>query len=320
MVAWLMHRWPNVLSHCCDDSSWQGCISWNRSFAFDQWAMTCNHCAPRSTQTCAADLERSVSKALLHCILSHCWTGQGSERWDRQGRRATAKALPRLYQHLCAKKRSYGRWFNLFLKAWNTSWLHQTRRNACQWGMAACSQPSDMQNIWEDSDSERKWDCWWRCKPGWNPNFIRAHVFVLKVTWWIWQPLEIKGRSEWSVFQTVGLVSKNLFPTCLPFLDASGDWRQGSQGWQCHQCVDFSWPFIANSTLLWFIYSLLNLLDIKTQRCACACYHEALPWTILSVEFIIISFWDSLSFWVIVKLPCLCVHIYIQHRTAASSA
>lgn len=169
MVAWLMHRWPNVLSHCCDDSSWQGCISWNRSFAFDQWAMTCNHCAPRSTQT-------------------------------------------------------------------------------------------------------------------------------------------------------VGLVSKNLFPTCLPFLDASGDWRQGSQGWQCHQCVDFSWPFIANSTLLWFIYSLLNLLDIKTQRCACACYHEALPWTILSVEFIIISFWDSLSFWVIVKLPCLCVHIYIQHRTAASSA
>lgn len=198
MVAWLMHRWPNVLSRCCDDSSWQGCISWNRSFAFDQWAMTCNHCAPRSTQTCAADLERSVSKALLHCILSHCWTGQGSERWDRQGRRATAKALPRLYQHLCAKKRSYGRWFNLFLKAWNTSWLHQTRRNACQWGMAACSQPSDMQNIWEDSDSERKWDCWWRCKPGWNPNFIRAHVFVLKVTWWIWQPLDV-ARAIWMV-------------------------------------------------------------------------------------------------------------------------
>ena len=85
-----------------------------------------------------------------------------------------------------------------FLKAWNTSWLHQTRRNACQWGMAACSQPSDMQNIWEDSDSEGKWDCWWRCKPGWNPNFIRAHVFVLKVTWWIWQRLD-RARAIWMV-------------------------------------------------------------------------------------------------------------------------
>lgn len=246
MVAWLMHCWPNVVSHCCDISSWQGCISWNRSFAFNQWAMTCNHCAPRSTQTCAADLERSVSKALLHCILSHCRTGQGSERWDRQRRRATAKALPRLYQHLCAKKKSYGRWFNLFLKAWNTSWLHQTRRNACQWGMAACSQPSDMQNIWEDSGSERKRDA---SLGGILTSYVPMYLF------WRWpdgfgNPLTEQGRSEWSVFQTVGLVSKNLFPTCLPFLDASGDRRQGSQGWQCHQRVDFSWPFIANSTSL----------------------------------------------------------------------